>query len=84
MHSNTSSTLIVLAALPMLVILTLVTVLVWISFQTGILGTADATYTLSNYVDVFDDSLFIESVTNTIVFSITATLVAMGIGLPIA
>jgi iron(III) transport system permease protein len=83
-HSNSSPTLIALAALPMLVILVLVSVLIWISFQTGILGTSDATYTLSNYSDVFDDSLFVESVLNTIVFSITATCVAMGIGLPIA
>lgn len=73
-----------LAALPMLVILVLASVLIWISFQTGILGTADATFTLSNYVDVFDDSIFVESISNTAVFSVTATLVAMGIGLPIA
>ena len=84
MNSNSSPTLIMLAALPMLVIMTLVTVLIWISFQTGILGTSDAVYTLSNYVDVFDDSLFLEAVSNTIIFSITATVVAMGIGLPIA
>jgi iron(III) transport system permease protein len=83
-NSNSSPTLIALAALPMLVIMTLVTVLIWISFQTGILGTSDATYTLSNYVDVFDDSIFLEAVSNTIIFSITATLVAMVIGLPIA
>ena len=68
----------------MLVILVLVTVLIWISFQTGILGTADAKFTLSNYVDVFDDSIFIEAVSNTVFFSIAATVVAMGIGLPIA
>jgi iron(III) transport system permease protein len=76
--------LIALAALPMLIILVLVSVLIWISFQTGILGTADATFTLSNYVDVFDDSIFVEAISNTAVFSITATLVAMVIGLPIA
>lgn len=73
-----------LATLPMLVILVLVSVLIWISFQTGILGTPDAEYTLSNYVDVFSDSIFTEAVSNTVVFSITATVVAMGIGLPIA
>lgn len=84
MRSNSSPTMIVLAALPMLVILVLVSVLIWISFQTGILGTADAVYTLSNYVDVFDDSIFIEAISNTVVFSITATAVAMVIGLPIA
>jgi iron(III) transport system permease protein len=76
--------MIALATLPMLVILTLVSVLVWISFQKGILGTSDAIYTLSNYFDVFDDSLFIEAISNTIVFSITATTLAMVIGLPIA
>ena len=68
----------------MLVILVLVSILIWISFQTGILGTVDAKYTLSNYTDVFDDEIFIEAVSNTIFFSITATLVSMGIGLPIA
>lgn len=73
-----------LAALPMLVILVLVSVLIWISFQAGILGTADAKFTFSNYIDVFDDSIFVEAIANTVVFSITATLVAMGIGLPIA
>lgn len=84
MHTNSSPTLMALAALPMLVILVLASVLIWISFQTGILGTADATFTLSNYVDVFDDSIFVEAISNTAVFSVTATLVAMGIGLPIA
>lgn len=84
MHTNSSATLIALAALPMLVITVLVAILIWISFQTGILGTADATYSFINYTEVFDDPLFIESVSNTVVFSITATLVAMGIGLPIA
>jgi len=68
----------------MLVILTLVTILVWISFQTGILGTSDATYTLNNYSEVFEDPIFAEAVWNTFEFSITATIVAMLIGLPIA
>lgn len=74
----------VLAALPMVVILVLVSVLISISFQSGILGTADVTFTLSNYRDLFSDSIFIESLSNTFVFSITATLFSMGIGLPIA
>lgn len=73
-----------LAAMPMLIILALVSVLIWISFQTGILGTADAQFTLSNYADVFKDSIFAGAVRNTAIFSITATVVAMGIGLPIA
>lgn len=84
MHSNSSRILIALAAAPMLVILVFASVLIWISFQSGILGTADATFTFSNYVDVFDDSIFVEAITNTVIFSITATLVAMVIGLPIA
>ncbi len=84
MRTNSSPILIALAALPMLVILTLVTILVWISFQTGILGTSDATYTLNNYSEVFEDPIFAEAVWNTFEFSITATIVAMLIGLPIA
>ena len=51
----------VLAALPMVVILVLVSVLVMISFQSGILGTPDAKFTLSNYRDLFSDSLLMES-----------------------
>lgn len=84
MKSRSSPILISLAALPMLVILVLVAVLILISFQTGILGTSDATYTLSNYSDVFEDPIFFEAVWNTVIFSITATIVAMVIGLPIA
>ena len=84
MQTNSSPILIALAALPMLVILALVSILIWMSFQTGIVGTEDAKFALSNYTDVFDDSLFVEAVWNTIVFSITATLVSMMIGLPIA
>ena len=84
MQTNSSPILIALAALPMLVILVLVTILIWMSFQIGIVGTEDARFSLSNYTDVFDDSLFVEAVWNTVVFSITATLVSMMIGLPIA
>ena len=74
----------VLAALPMFVIVVLVGVLISISFQSGIIGTADAKFTLSNYVDLFSDPIIGEALYNTIIFSITATLVSMGIGLPIA
>ncbi len=73
-----------LAALPMFVILVLVGVLISISFQTGILGTADAKFTFQNYPDLFTDPIIGEATYNTIVFSITATLVSMGVGLPIA
>jgi iron(III) transport system permease protein len=84
LHSKTSPTLVVLAALPMVVILVLVSVLISISFQSGILGTDDAKFTLSNYADLFSDSLLAEALSNTFVFSIVATFVSMGIGLPIA
>ena len=84
LRTHSSPTLVALAALPMAVILVLVSILVWISFQTGILGTSDATYTLSNYGDIFSDSIFKEAVSNTFVFSITATVISMGLGLPIA
>ena len=84
MHSKSSPTLMVLAALPMFVIVVLVGVLISISFQSGIIGTADAKFTLSNYVDLFSDPIIEEALYNTIIFSITATLVSMGIGLPIA
>ncbi len=73
-----------LAALPMVVILVLVSALIMISFQSGILGTPDAKFTLSNYGDLSSDSLLMESLYNTFVFSIVATLISMGIGLPIA
>ena len=68
----------------MFVILVLVGVLISISFQTGILGTADAKFTFQNYPDLFTDPIIGEATYNTIVFSITATLVSMGVGLPIA
>ncbi|NKB19567.1 MAG: ABC transporter permease subunit [Alphaproteobacteria bacterium] len=84
MHSKTSPTLMVLAALPMFVIVVLVGVLISISFQSGIIGTSDAHFTLSNYVDLFTDPIIGEALYNTIIFAITATLVSMGVGLPIA
>jgi len=83
-HSKSSPILISLAALPMAVILALVSVLILISFQTGILGTADASFTFHNYGELFSDPILIDALSNTIVFAITATLVSMGIGLPVA
>ena len=68
----------------MVVILVLVSVLIMISFQSGILGTADASFTWNNYGELFSDSILREALSNTVVFSITATLVSIGIGLPIA
>ncbi|MFQ5682926.1 MAG: ABC transporter permease [Candidatus Binatia bacterium] len=79
-----SPLLMALATIPMIVIVVLVSVLVWISFQTGILGTSDATYTLHNYVDILGDPFVSRVVANTIVFTLVTTLVALGVGLPVA
>jgi len=73
-----------LAVIPMVVILVLVTVLVWVSFQTGMIATADATYTLQNYVEIISDPFVTRIVGNTVVFTLAATFFALGIGLPIA
>lgn len=81
---KTSPLLLALAAVPMLVIFILVAVLIWISFQTGILGTADATYTLQNYVELLGDPFVARVTLNTLVFTLSTTFVALGIGLPIA
>lgn len=81
---QTSPLLMALAVIPMFVIVVLVSVLVWISFQTGIIGTVDATYTLKNYAAILDDPFVASVVGNTAVFTLVTTLVALGIGLPIA
>ena len=73
-----------LAVIPMLVIFVLVAVLVWVSFQTGMIATADATYTLQNYVELLADPFITRVVGNTMVFTLAATFFALGIGLPIA
>ncbi len=73
-----------LAVVPMLVIFVLVAVLIWISFQTGILGTLDATYTLNNYVELLADPFVAQVTFNTLVFTMATTAVALVIGLPIA
>jgi iron(III) transport system permease protein len=76
--------LLTLAALPMFVILVLVAVLVWISFQTGIVGTPSATYTLNNYSEILGDPFVLKVFWNTIVFTLSTTFTALVLGLPIA
>ena len=73
-----------LASLPLLVIFALVAVLVWISFQTGILGSFEADYSLTNYGELLGDPFVARVTLNTLVFSVVTTLVALIIGLPIA
>ena len=73
-----------LASLPLLVIFALVAVLVWISFQTGILGSFEADYSLTNYGELLGDAFVARVTLNTLVFTVVTTLVALIIGLPIA
>jgi iron(III) transport system permease protein len=79
-----SSALLSLALVPMAVIFALVVAMFWISLQQGAFGTASAVYTLSNYGLVFSDPFIYRVVTNTFVFTVTATLVALFLGLPMA
>ena len=81
---RTPSPLLLLALGPMIVIALFVSVLVWISVQQGVVGTAGATYTLENYTTIFADPFVLRVMLNTVVFSISATCFALGIGLPIA
>jgi iron(III) transport system permease protein len=81
---RTSPLLLSLAVLPMVVIVVLVVALVWISFQTGIIGTADATYTTNNYLEIVGDPFVLKVFWNTVVFTLSTTFTALAIGLPIA
>jgi ABC-type spermidine/putrescine transport system permease subunit I len=81
---QTSPALLGLAALPIAVILVFVAVMIWVSFQRGLLGTASAAYTLENYRAIFTDPFLFRVLWNTAVFTVATTLVALAIGLPIA
>lgn len=73
-----------LASIPLVVIFVLVAVLAWISFQTGILGSFEANYSLDNYAELLGDAFVARVTFNTLIFTIVTTLVALVIGLPIA
>jgi iron(III) transport system permease protein len=73
-----------LALVPMAVIAIFVAVLIWVSFQTGLIGTSQAVYTLRNYTDLFGDSFFYGVALNTIIFAAVTVVVALAVGLPIA
>lgn len=81
---QTSPALLALAALPIAVIALFVAVMIWVSFQRGMLGTAGTVYTLENYLAVFSDPFLYRVLWNTAVFTLTTTVVALVIGLPIA
>ncbi len=76
--------LVSVATLPMALIAVLVAVLLWVSFQKGIIGTAAATYTLANYQTIFGDPFAYRAMLNTALFVVATTGVALVIGLPIA
>lgn len=84
LRSQASPLLLFLAAVPMFLILVLVAVLVWVSFQAGIVGTPSATYTLGNYVTIFGEPFVLRVFANTAVFTVSTTFFALAIGLPIA
>lgn len=68
----------------MVVLAAFVWVVFWISFQTGLVGTPDAAYSLENYRLLFVDPVVYSALQNTLVFAFGTTVFAMIIGLPIA
>ncbi len=62
----------------------IVIVFVWVSFQTGTLGTDEAEFSTENYLALFGDEFVLEVLENTFVFAVATTAVALAVGLPIA
>jgi iron(III) transport system permease protein len=73
-----------MALIPMVALIAIVIVFVWVSFQTGTLGTGEAEYTTENYRSLFGDDFVLEVLENTLIFAISTTFVSLAIGLPIA
>ncbi len=73
-----------MALIPMVALIAIVIVFVWVSFQTGTLGTDEAEYTTENYRSLFGDDFVLEVLENTLIFAISTTFVSLAIGLPIA
>jgi len=78
------SPLLPFALLPMVGLIAIVVVFLWVSVQTGVLGTPETVYSLENYRTLFGDSFVLEVLENTLVFAVVTTFVALVIGLPIA
>jgi iron(III) transport system permease protein len=83
-RAQTSPVMLLLSAAPLSLILVLVAVMIWMSFQRGVFGTASAIYTLENYREILTDPFVYGVVKNTLIFAVTATFFALAIGLPIA
>jgi len=73
-----------IALAPMALVAVFILVIVWVSVQTGTLGTAHSTYTLENYRDVLGDSEIYGVVWNTLWFACSTVFFALIVGLPIA
>ena len=78
------SPLLAIALVPMVLLLGFVGTILWVSFQTGVIGAANTQYTLDNYRTIFTDPLALSALLNTLIFASAATLLAAAIGLPIA
>ena len=78
------SPLLPLALLPMVALIGIVGVFVWVSAQTGVLGTPSVRYSLENYRILFGDSFVLEVLENTLIFAAVTTAVSLVIGLPVA
>jgi iron(III) transport system permease protein len=68
----------------MVILIAIVVVFVYISFQTGVIGTDDAEFSYDNYRDLFGDEFVFEVLENTLIFAIVTTIVSLFVGLPIA
>lgn len=79
-----SGSLLPIALLPMVILVAIVAVFIWISFQTGVIGTSDAEFSYDNYKELFGDEFVLEVLENTLIFAASTTFVSLVIGLPIA
>lgn len=68
----------------MVALIAIVGVFVWVSAQTGVLGTPEVRYSLENYRILFGDSFVLEVLENTLIFAAVTTFVALVVGLPVA
>jgi iron(III) transport system permease protein len=67
-----------------IVILSLLAIVIALSFRTGSLGASDAAWSLANYPTIFLDSFTYRVLANTIGFAVTSLLVALFFGVPLA
>ena len=78
------SPLLPVALAPMGLVAVFILVIVWVSVQTGTLGTAHSNYTFENYRDVLGDPEVYDVLWNTLWFACSTVFFALIIGLPVA